>query len=285
MIDERASIEKLISAPGFLKQGESYRVEQGQVFFLDKPGDSYTEGNTDEFINQIKVWLKRYPRLFGLIYYTMGASFVGKSAVSFLRDEGRGKIVLNVGSGNKRVSPEAINIDYYPFPEVDVVADIGDLPFSDSSADIVVNEFVVEHLPHPDKVVSELARVLKPGGKLYLAAPFLASFHSSPNDYYRWSKQGLKCFLQGFTEIESGIRCGPTSAMVYVVSEWLATVLSFGSSRLQQVIFMLLMVLFSPIKLIDFAISRWPSSENIAYGFYFIGCKKPDANNIDYATL
>jgi len=124
------------------------------------------------------------------------------------------------------------------------------------------------------KIIKEIYRVLKPNGLLYLAVPFVASFHSSPNDYYRWSKQGLRELLKDFKENEIGIRCGPTSAMLYIVNEWIATLLSFGFQKLHQVLFMFLMIITSPIKIFDYLIYRFKSSENIAYGFYFIGTKK-----------
>lgn len=47
--------------------------------------------------------------------------------------------------------------------------------FADSYFQIVVSKHVVEHLPNPEKGVSELCRVLAPGGLLLLATPNLDS--------------------------------------------------------------------------------------------------------------
>jgi SAM-dependent methyltransferase len=47
-----------------------------------------------------------------------------------------------------------------------VVADIMSVPFPDSCFDSVVSITVIEHLPRYRKAVAELARVLKPGGKI-----------------------------------------------------------------------------------------------------------------------
>lgn len=45
---------------------------------------------------------------------------------------------------------------------------IENLPFGNSTFDIVVNAGVLQHTASPGRVVSELARVLKPGGSLYM---------------------------------------------------------------------------------------------------------------------
>jgi ubiquinone/menaquinone biosynthesis C-methylase UbiE len=46
-----------------------------------------------------------------------------------------------------------------------------DLPFADSSFDVLIASEVVEHLPEPQRVFKELARVLAPGGVLLVTMP------------------------------------------------------------------------------------------------------------------
>jgi SAM-dependent methyltransferase len=45
------------------------------------------------------------------------------------------------------------------------------LPFKDAQFDVVVSNHVVEHTPSQDTHLSEIYRVLKPGGVVYLATP------------------------------------------------------------------------------------------------------------------
>lgn len=45
------------------------------------------------------------------------------------------------------------------------------LPFADHSLDVVVCEQLLEHLDHPDRVIGEVARVLKPGGLFVCGVP------------------------------------------------------------------------------------------------------------------
>ena len=48
------------------------------------------------------------------------------------------------------------------------VADVTDLPFADGSFDVVVTSYSAHHWDHPAEAVPELARVLRPGGRLYV---------------------------------------------------------------------------------------------------------------------
>jgi predicted SAM-dependent methyltransferase len=56
-------------------------------------------------------------------------------------------------------------------PLADVKADICDLPFKDNDYDIIFCNHVLEHIPDNAKAMSELYRVLKPGGMAILQIP------------------------------------------------------------------------------------------------------------------
>jgi ubiquinone/menaquinone biosynthesis C-methylase UbiE len=49
-----------------------------------------------------------------------------------------------------------------------VTADLSRLPFADASFDCVTCGYVLEHLPDPRHGLSEMARVLEPGGRMFL---------------------------------------------------------------------------------------------------------------------
>ena len=51
----------------------------------------------------------------------------------------------------------------------------GELPYPNLSFNAIISKHVVEHLPDPKKAVSEIGRILKPGGTLILATPNLSS--------------------------------------------------------------------------------------------------------------
>ncbi len=49
-----------------------------------------------------------------------------------------------------------------------VTADLTHLPFADGSFDCVTCGYVLEHLPNPEPGLAEMARVLQPGGRMFL---------------------------------------------------------------------------------------------------------------------
>lgn len=54
-----------------------------------------------------------------------------------------------------------------------IVADLAHLPLDNASVDVVVSEFVLEHLKDPPSVFKELSRVLKPNGAFIFLTPNL----------------------------------------------------------------------------------------------------------------
>ncbi len=62
----------------------------------------------------------------------------------------------------------------------DLVCDITAIPATDASFDAVLCTEVIEHVPDPIAALRELVRLLKPGGRLILTAPFVSNTHFSP---------------------------------------------------------------------------------------------------------
>ena len=71
------------------------------------------------------------------------------------------------------------------------------LPFVEGCFDTVVAPEVLEHLPEPEQVVREAARVLRPGGRLLMTVPFSQPLHELPGDYYRYTPSALEYLLEG----------------------------------------------------------------------------------------
>lgn len=74
----------------------------------------------------------------------------------------------------------------------DVFADASALPLGNASIDVVLILEVVEHLRQPRETLIEIARVLRPGGCLFISLPFLYPIHDAPHDYQRYTIYGLK---------------------------------------------------------------------------------------------
>lgn len=67
--------------------------------------------------------------------------------------------------------------------QVDIVCDITEISEPDESFDIILCSEVFEHLPDPLKALDEFSRLLKPGGKLIVTAPFSSLVHFAPYHY------------------------------------------------------------------------------------------------------
>lgn len=111
-------------------------------------------------------------------------------------------VVLDVGSADRWLEPHLSSDATYiafDFPATavglygtrpDVFGDAHRLPFSEGSVDAVTCFEVLEHVRDPERVLSEISRVLVPGGVAELSMPFLYPIHDAPHDYQRWTSHG-----------------------------------------------------------------------------------------------
>jgi SAM-dependent methyltransferase len=78
----------------------------------------------------------------------------------------------------------------------DVFYDGRQFPFGDASFDGVLCSQVFEHVFNPEEFLGEIHRVLRPGGQLVLAVPFVWDEHEQPHDFARYSSFGLRALLE-----------------------------------------------------------------------------------------
>lgn len=75
------------------------------------------------------------------------------------------------------------------------------IPLRSSSADIVISGQVFEHIPFFWVSFLELARLVKPGGYIFLTAPSRGHVHNNPYDCWRFYPDGYKS-LAKFSGLE-----------------------------------------------------------------------------------
>jgi SAM-dependent methyltransferase len=93
--------------------------------------------------------------------------------------------------------------------------------------DTVLCSEVLEHLPHPERAVTELCRVLRPDGCLILSVPFLSRLHEEPNDFFRFTEHGLRAMTAeiGLSICRSQSIGGPFSFLGHQLSTLLVVAL------------------------------------------------------------
>jgi len=70
------------------------------------------------------------------------------------------------------------------YGDIDIVSEIDHLPVEDGAFDVVLCTEVLEHVHDPAAAVAEMARVLRPGGRLVLTAPLGSGLHQLPFHFY-----------------------------------------------------------------------------------------------------
>ncbi len=76
-----------------------------------------------------------------------------------------------------------------------VSADLLKMPFRDASFDAVLCTETLEHVTDPQRLIDEMARVLRPGARLHLTAPLVFREHQVPHDYFRFTRHALALLL------------------------------------------------------------------------------------------
>jgi SAM-dependent methyltransferase len=84
-------------------------------------------------------------------------------------------------------------LDIYPYPEIDLVCDLAQTnPLRAASFDAVLLINVLEHVYDGRGLLHTLTRILKPGGVLIVAIPFMVKMHQVPVDFARYTHYALQ---------------------------------------------------------------------------------------------
>lgn len=100
--------------------------------------------------------------------------------------------------------------DFYPGRNVDVVGDAHKLSsyFKGQQFDIIYTSACFEHFAMPWVVATEIAKLLKVGGIIFVETHFSYSAHERPWNFFQFSDMGMKALFSpalGFECIETGM--------------------------------------------------------------------------------
>jgi len=105
--------------------------------------------------------------------------------------ENKDGIILDCGSGlRSEYYSNVVNLEIANYWSTDTLAVGERLPFHMNTFDVVISVAVLEHVRDPFKCSQEIIRVLKKGGTLFSAIPFLQPYHGYPHHYYNMTHQG-----------------------------------------------------------------------------------------------
>jgi SAM-dependent methyltransferase len=144
---------------------------------------------------------ERRPSFFDA-YYLHYSALTGSLVDARDRYLEAGLQVLDVGCGDMPYYPlfaeladDYVGTDVEPGPRVRYVCPVERLELPDRSFDLVLCTQVLEHVRKPELALSEIGRVLKPGGHAFFTTHGVWPFHPYPSDYTRWTQQGLEALF------------------------------------------------------------------------------------------
>jgi SAM-dependent methyltransferase len=203
-----------------------------------------------------------------------------------------GALVLDVGAGEAELRARLPRARYvavdrgighagWDYSRLDALGDAQALPVAAGVADVVVHKQVLEHLTQPVEALREVARVLKPGGRVLLSTNQQWPQHQQPHDYFRFTSYGLRfCFEQAGLEVEKiEAMGGAFSVALFGFSQTLAPHLWTRGERARRVFAFLTKpfawLLRALMPLVS-ALDRLDRGKDNTLGYYVVGRKPTD---------
>jgi SAM-dependent methyltransferase len=202
----------------------------------------------------------------------------------FALDLPPGSLVLDAGAGESRYRSvlsghRYIGVDLavgdaaWNYSSLDATADLNALPFATGAFDAALNIVTLEHLTDPGLALAEIARVLKTGGRLFLAAPLEWEEHQQPHDYFRYTQYGLRLLLTraGF-EVEE---MTPAGGYFRLLSRRLLNGLQFFMRGAWWILFAPAALVCVPLALLVPLFEPLDKKRNFTLGYLCIARKLP----------
>lgn len=148
------------------------------------------------------------------------------------------------------------------------------LPFTDLSFDGVISTQVLEHVVDADAIISEIYRVIKPGGELLVSLPFVWQEHEEPYDFLRFSTFGISNSLKkvGFEVLSikkdtTSIETLAVLLNIYIINNLVPPV--------RGIEYLVIMFICLPIQLLALISSRLLPDEEKLYLNLIVKARKP----------
>jgi SAM-dependent methyltransferase len=207
----------------------------------------------------------------GIIETTNVSSHDYPPEMSALVSEFAGGLVLDFGAGKRnRYYENVVNLELGAYDTTDVIGVGEALPFVDNCFDAVISNAVLEHVKDPVRCASEMARVLKPGGKLWCSIAFMSPVHGYPNHFFNMTAQGVRTIFEKHLAIDEQTVpaiMGPIYSLRWIVHLWAAGLT--GTVR-EEFLNMKLQDLLRPMPEIEQA--EWVTKLSVDKNFELAAC-------------
>jgi len=210
-------------------------------------------------------------------------SLVSERLAAFAQEIMDRSLVLDAGAGECRYAPlfkahRYVAIDNsvgditWDYSRLDVIGDLEQIPVSTDAVDAVISVVVLEHTRRPQQVVDEMARVMRPYGRLFIVVPNQWEVHQSPNDFFRFTQYGVNHLLT-----TSGLRIlkiEPVGGFFWLMSRRCVNALTFFQGGIKWPIFLILapfLGFFLPV--VFYFADRLDERRDFTLGYICIGEK------------
>jgi SAM-dependent methyltransferase len=166
------------------------------------------------------------PKSFFKQQYSRSAMYISHSrliAKSLYAIEKDSLKLIEFGGSNGFIR-ELFNCPGYEVAENFPIVDIHDLhQYKTNHFDFVILDEILEHVARPQVAIGEVYRILKEGGCLITSTPFMIAEHKVPEDYWRFTKSGIRELLRDFQIVETH-SWGNPSSVTYLMEGMMVTV-------------------------------------------------------------
>lgn len=190
--------------------------------------------------------------------------------------------ILVVGAGNQKDCLDKLMSEYSNIQliycdvdikaTVDLFCDAHNIPFKDQVFHGVITTAVLEQVLYPERVVSEIYRVLVEGGIIYSEIPFMQQVHGGAYDFTRFSLSGHRRLFNNFSELSSGLVAGPGTTLVWAIEYFVSC---FAWNHISRLLIKAgVRLFFSWLKYFDYLFKDKPQAMDGASCTYFLGKKE-----------
>lgn len=186
--------------------------------------------------------------------------------------------VVNIGSGGitenflksfKNIDLKSIDIDKSRNPDfVEDITKLESFKKLNFIPDVICCFEVLEHIKSPEEAVNNLFKLSDVNTKILISVPFNFPIHDEPNDYFRFTKYGIKHLFKEFSTIEIIERDGWIDNIFVFITR-----LKFSKNYILKGISVLFILIYHIIFPLTDVIQKLLKFKNITTG-YFVVAKK-----------